>query len=98
MNWKIITTKKGRLTYAACNGDTMIREFSDIAWALKYEQTKEFSNTLNDFMAEEKLAFEAEQKDKYFERKIERLDSTSFKALQRKINKIKQNEQLKLKY
>jgi hypothetical protein len=103
-NWKIIQTKgdkKGKnkkLTYAACIGDLMEREFKDIANALIYEGKNSFTNSLNDFLRESKLAFEAEQRGEYYERKIERIDSASFKALQRKLNEGKEKDkQLEIK-
>lgn len=87
MNWKILQTKGGKLSYAACTGNKLIREFDDIAYALKYEEREEFSNSLNDFMIESKLRVEAAQRGEYFENKIVRVSSTEFRALQNKIKK-----------
>lgn len=95
MNWKILQTKGGKLSYAACNGDKLIREFEDIAYALKYEEREEFRNSLNDFMIESKLRVEARQRGEYFENKIVRVNSTEFRSLQNKIKKQEEKERLK---
>lgn len=87
MNWKIIQTKAGKLSYAACQGNKLIREFDDIAYALIFEDRNEFSNSLNDFLKESKLRVEALQRGEHFENKIERTDSTMFRSLQNKIKK-----------
>lgn len=94
-NWKIISTKTGKLSYAACIGDKMLREFDDIAYALIFEGRNEFKNSLNDFLAESKRSIEAQMQGKHFERKIERIDSTAFRALQRKLEKAEEKERLK---
>jgi hypothetical protein len=95
MNWIIITTDKGQLTYCACRGNRLVREFKDIAFAIKYEEANEFKNSLNDFLAESKLRFEAQQRCEHFEGKIEKVNSTEFRALQRRLEKA--DEQRKLK-
>ena len=90
-NWKILETKAGKISYALCIGDKLDREFTDVSLCCAFEMNSghEFSNSINDFLADSKLYFEAIQRGEYYQRKFERTESSSFRALQKKLEKTK---------
>ena len=88
-NWKYIETPTGKLSYALCLGDKMIRELTDIGLVCAIESSGQYEleNSVDDFLADSKEHFEACQRGEYHKRKITRHESGPFKTLQRKIQK-----------
>lgn len=88
-NWKFLRTDGGKITYALCIGDRMKREVEDlgIASAIEISGEYEISNSINDLLADSKLYFEAKQRGKYYQRKVQYTVSGPFKTLQRKLEK-----------
>ena len=88
-NWKVLSTKAGKLSYALCVGQKLDREFTDVALCCALEQNSgyEFDNSINDFLADSKLFFEAKQRGEYYKRKFELTNSQDFRSLQKKLEK-----------
>ncbi len=88
-NWKIIETEAGKISYALCIGERLQREFTDVALccALQQNSDYEFENSIEDFLADSKLSFEAKQRGEYYKRNFERTNSSDFRALQKKLEK-----------
>lgn len=92
LNWKYLESKT-KLIFAACKGEKLFKEFSDMSIAIAFEKngSHEFKNSIDEFLKEQKQHAEARMSGKYFERKIDRIPSTEFRRLQKQIEK-KENE------
>lgn len=98
MNWKILETKSGKISYALCIGEKLHREFIDVALCYAFEMNsgETFSNSINDFLADSKLYFEAKTRGEYYKRKFERTNSSDFRALQKKLEKAELKAKVKI--
>lgn len=85
LNWKYIEYKN-KLVFAACRGEKLYREFKDISLAAMFESNNEFSNSINEFLKEQKKLIEAKIQGKHFEKKIERIPNAEFRKQQRKLD------------
>lgn len=90
-NWKFIKTSSGNISYALCVGDKMIREYDgknfDLAYHREKDSSDKFENSVDDFLDDKNAEREARERGEYYKNKVETVDSTSFRALQRKIQK-----------
>lgn len=97
-NWKYIRTEKGKVTYALCVGDEMMREFTDFSLAYHREKDSkdEFQNSLEDYLDSwnkiRDLKPETRELMHLPQVKESIVDSVSFRALQRKIKKKKEEK------
>ena len=89
LNWKYLRTSAGKVTYALCVGDRMTRELDDAGMVCACERSmpEEFENSVDDFLHDCKLAFEAKKRGEYYDRKVPYTASGPFGALQRKLAK-----------
>ena len=89
LNWKYVATMT-KLTFAACVGEKLFRQFKDIAMACMFEKSGKykFENSIDDFLKEQKQIFEARADGRRFHPKITRVSSSSFRAEQRRIKKV----------
>ena len=91
LNWKIIKTKSGNISFALCSGDKLIREYSGLDLGLATHREKdsddEFENSIDDYLDDKNAEREARERGEYYKNKVETVDSTAFRALQRKIQK-----------
>ena len=88
-NWQYVKTKGGAVTFALCDGDKMVREFDSICYANIFEKEQDFTikNSTEDFLRESKLFIEAKMRGEFYEKRTVFVDSSVFRALQRKLNK-----------
>jgi len=98
LNWKYLKTKAGKITYCACQGDKLIHEFTDMNLAYHFEKDsleREFKNSIDDFLSDQKRMVEAKMRGGNPVSEIELTDSSSFRAEQRKILKAEERKILK---
>ena len=86
-NWKYIKTPKGKVTFAFCMGDKMLKEFDDIAQASHYEKGFYMENSLDKYFKYAKQKAEAKWSKSQYEESIEFIPAGLFRSLQTKIKK-----------
>ncbi len=87
-NWKYIKAKNA-ITFALCQGETVLREYKDLNYAYHVEKASidQFENSIEDFIKESKIIFEASQQGKTIERKTILIPIRQFRAEQKRLSK-----------
>ncbi len=93
-NWKFIITPSGNISFALCVGEELYREFNDVNNASIIEPNYDIEGpTVDDFMKDEKRVIDTWNIErKRITHKIIRTKSSAFRALQKRIEKAKENK------
>lgn len=89
LNWKYIKTPAGRVSFAACQGEKLVKEFNDVGYACHYEKDfgHQFKESIDIFMEDQKRVAQAKMDGKYINPKIGFVRSHEFRALQKRLEK-----------